>query len=279
LIIPAKPSRLPYIDNIRIFCTALVVLQHAAVTYSGMGSWYYTERSALDLPSMLIFGVFQSHTQAFFMSLFFLLAGYFIPASLERKGPKDFLYDRLLRLGVPLLVYVFALHPLIVKILHPEMNFGAYYSKGLLSLGFVSWTGPLWFVEALLIFTIACVPFARWLKPAPEAPDTKLPAGKMWLLVVLITALAFSIRLVYPVGTSVANLQFCYFAAYVVAFVVGVLAGKHSWIAAISYGSAKRWLIASWCLGLPLWLGSTVAGGAAEGRTDFNGGMNVAALG
>jgi peptidoglycan/LPS O-acetylase OafA/YrhL len=54
---PAKPARLLYIDNLRVFTIALVVLQHAAVTYSGLGSWYYKEAAPLGQAEFLFFGL------------------------------------------------------------------------------------------------------------------------------------------------------------------------------------------------------------------------------
>ena len=39
------------------------------------------------------------------MGFLFLLAGYFTPASLERKGYGRFLGDRFLRFGLPLLAF------------------------------------------------------------------------------------------------------------------------------------------------------------------------------
>lgn len=49
--------------------------------------------------------------QAFFMGLFFLLAGYFTPPALARKGATRFVIARLLRLGLPLLFYGLVLGP------------------------------------------------------------------------------------------------------------------------------------------------------------------------
>ena len=48
------------------------------------------------------------------MGLLFLLAGYFTPGSLERKGYASFLSDRFLRLGLPLLAFGLILGPLTV---------------------------------------------------------------------------------------------------------------------------------------------------------------------
>src|SRR5207248_140871 len=50
--------------------------------------------------------------QAYFMGCFFLISGYFTPGSFDRKGPATFYKDRLLRLGIPLVVFVFLLSPI-----------------------------------------------------------------------------------------------------------------------------------------------------------------------
>lgn len=44
---------------------------------------------------------------------FFLISGFFTPASFDRKGGRAFVRDRLLRLGVPLLVFLLLLRPLV----------------------------------------------------------------------------------------------------------------------------------------------------------------------
>ena len=97
-------SRLLYLDNLRILLTLLVIFHHAAIAYGGSGSWAIKD-PATDEISPIILTVFNAVNQSFFMSAFFLLAGYFTPRSLERKGSKNFIIDRLIRLGVPILVY------------------------------------------------------------------------------------------------------------------------------------------------------------------------------
>ena len=99
-------SRSYYIDRIRVVITALVVLHHTAITYGAPGGWYYKELPN-TIPSLtgVLFIFFVSFNQAYFMGFFFLLAGYFTPASYNRKGPGKFLADRLIRLGIPLAVY------------------------------------------------------------------------------------------------------------------------------------------------------------------------------
>ncbi len=92
-----------FIDRLRVVLTALVIVHHTAITYGGAGGWFYREVTDAALPSSRALTVLCAVNQAFFMGLFFLLAGYFTPSSLARKGTGPFLWDRLLRLGVPLL--------------------------------------------------------------------------------------------------------------------------------------------------------------------------------
>jgi len=101
-----------YVDRIRVVLTAFVVLHHTAITYGAPGGWYYNELPLTLSLSGLLLILFVSVNQAYFMGFFFLLAGYFTPGSYDRKPLGQFVVDRLLRLGVPLLVFAFVLDPL-----------------------------------------------------------------------------------------------------------------------------------------------------------------------
>ncbi len=104
-------ARMAWIDNIRWTVIAMVVLVHACVTYSGLGSWYYKEPSVLDMGEKLVFWVYSIFSQAFFMGLLFFVAATFVPASYDRKGFGRFVADRAFRLGVPALVFMLILDP------------------------------------------------------------------------------------------------------------------------------------------------------------------------
>jgi len=101
-----------YIDRLRTVMTAIVVVFHAAITYGASGGWFYHEVNPSASPSSLLLTIFVSTKQAYFMGFFFLLAGYFTPASLERKGYGRFILDRFLRLGLPLLAFGLILGPI-----------------------------------------------------------------------------------------------------------------------------------------------------------------------
>lgn len=104
-------SRELYIDRLRSVMTAFVILHHTAITYGAPGGWYYNELKPSGTVSSLLLTFFVATNQAYFMGFFFLLAGYFTPPSMERKGYARFLSDRFLRLGLPLLAFMFILGP------------------------------------------------------------------------------------------------------------------------------------------------------------------------
>ena len=258
---------------------ALVVMVHAAVTYSGMGNWFYKEKlsESLDFFSLVFFGVFQSFTQAYFMSILFLFAGYFAVSSLERKGQARFLSDRFLRLGVPTLFFIFVLFPICVMLAEPGIDVVGLYFEGIASFAFLSWTGPLWFALTLLLFSCAYV-LVSGLGGRPVL-RAKVSVWNVLLLTVFIALFSFIVRIFSPIDSSWYNLQLPYFPAYIVAFALGVLLYGSDVFDRIDYRTGKRWLLASLLIGLPLWFFVMLVGGAADGSTLFKGGINWQAAG
>ena len=70
-------QRFGFIDNMRLAMIVLVVCLHSAITYSGLGGWYYKEPTDLPQAEHLGFLVGQCFLQAFFMGALFMLAGHF----------------------------------------------------------------------------------------------------------------------------------------------------------------------------------------------------------
>lgn len=87
-----------------MFLTILVILHHLMITYAGTGGWYYKE-DRQDAAVDALGGWFCSVDQAYFMGLLLLISAYFVPGSYDRKGSARFLKDRLIRLGIPLVVF------------------------------------------------------------------------------------------------------------------------------------------------------------------------------
>lgn len=273
-----KTARLYFIDNIRWFVIVQVVVLHAAVTYSNLGKWYYLEPADLSPLSGLAFGIILSFTQAYSLGLLFLVAGYFVPASFDRKGARKFLRDRAARLGIPALIYMLFVNPAIIYYLLafrwtiPRPPAEQYLLGYILSLEFLGGSGPMWFALALLVFSAAYVA-ARLLRGDQEKKDeeaaeeeAKLPRHRdVVALALIIAAAAFTIRLVQPIGTDVLNMQLSFFASYVALFAVGIAARRRRWLLRIPYSFGMAWLKVALVGGTAFWLALFLFGIGPEG--------------
>jgi surface polysaccharide O-acyltransferase-like enzyme len=280
--IVTEPNRLFFVDNIRWLMIIFVVMIHAAVTYSTLGMWYYTEPAKRDILSLAIFTIYQSFTQAYSMGLLFLIAGYFVPASFDRKGPGKFLRDRVVRLGIPSLIYMLFINTIIIyymltfKWTTPRPPFSQFFQNYILSLDFLSGSGPMWFAFALLIFSAAYAVF-RLFGTGPEnsQQNREFPGHLAAVgLVLIISTFAFFIRLVQPIGTSIMNMQLGYFSQYIVLFIVGTIAYRKNWLFRIPYSFGMIWFKAALIGGSIFWLAILIIGGGVSGDfAKYGGGL------
>lgn len=236
------PSRNASIDHLRIVLTALVILHHTAIVYGGSGGWYWRQEPE-GSSRLLLF--FNAVNQSYFMGFFFLLAGYYTPNSYDRKKAWPFLGDRLRRLGLPLLGYFFVLSPLTIALARTSEGHSFWSGWWLMMQQREFEPGPLWFAEALLIFAVAYAAWRRWI-PGPARNLTQLPNfTTLARTAVLVGAIAFIVRLAFPVGHSIAWLQLGYFPAYVLLFVAGCLTARSQLLDRVSFAEAKPWAIVS----------------------------------
>jgi hypothetical protein len=231
-----------YIDPLRSVLTACVVFHHCAITYGAAGGWFYYERHFDGSPSSLLLTIFTGTQQAYFMGFFFLLAGYFTPSSLDRKGYAKFISDRFLRLGLPLLGFGLLLGPLTAAMVEAAGS-GSFW-------GTVAWlwehkrfiNGPLWFTQALLIFSlIYCGWRALRGSRASGSAMRPLPGFAGWLLsAALVGAASLAIRQVVPTGENVFGLQLGYFSSYIFLFFLGIVARHNGWLNQLTWAHALK---------------------------------------
>ena len=269
--------RFAYMDNIRSLVIFFVVAMHAAVTYSGFGGWYYIEGSSgnLSIPEMVFFGFFQSFIQAWTMGILFFMSAYLTTKALAKRGTLNYLKERLFRLGVPLLIYMFLIHPFIIFILlgiYSDRSLFDNYISYIVGFFWLDATGPLWFVQVLLLF---CIIYAIIKKLFPGSIKiNKITTINIVVIIAIITMVAFLVRLALPIGSSFLNLQFPYFPSYVVMFICGILVGENNLLDKITDVKNIKWLKLTFIIGIPLWAGTMLLGGALEGKEYFNGGFH-----
>jgi len=274
-----KP-RLYFIDNLRILLITLVAMLHLSITYGGAGSWYY--RNVPDEYMLIPLTWHNATVQSFSMGLFFLISGYFTPGSYDRKGPKRFFKERLLRLGIPILCYDFVIGPLIVR---PIVTYGTGGSSGSYINFLIRYyssfhigTGPLWFVEALLIFAGFYVLWRLLKIPASPAQDSKIPGNlSIALFAFALSTVTFIVRIWLPLGWNFEplNFQFPFFPQYICMYIVGVAAYRQNWLARIPDAMGKLWLTVAIILTFILFPALFISGGAASGDISaFMGGFH-----
>jgi glucan biosynthesis protein C len=281
----AAAGRLLFIDNIRVFLTVLVILHHLTITYAGTGNWYYLEGRQDDVVDGLG-GWFCAVNQAYFMGLFLLISAYFVPGSYDRKGPGRFLKDRLVRLGIPLVVFSWIVNPILAYwIFHwdQKMSFWSYFPSKYFGGGELIGQGPLWFVEVLLIFSLAYVA-VRLLAPRGPLPSVvpmPFPRDRMLALFALaLGAAAAALRVPFAIDAfslRPLNLQVGFFASYVALFIVGLVAYRNDWLRQLPDKTGRRWLRIAVFMIL-LWPPTVIALGAASDDLPLKGGLHWQSL-
>ena len=211
------------------------------------------------------FAVFAAFNDMFFMSLLFFLSGLFVWSSLERKGTRTFMRDRMLRLALPFIFALVIVAPLAYYPAYATRNADpsvAGFLRQWLSLG--EWpTGPAWFIWVLLVFDcVAAALFVKWPKFGERlgqlASNANRHPARFFLLLIGMSALVY-IPMVIPLGadswTTIGPFQFqnSRIFHYAVYFFMGVGVGAYGLergLLAPDGMLAWHWL--RWTIAMPL---------------------------
>ena len=239
---------------------------HAAEPFNPWDSWHVVspERSRL-------FGEIVFFPAPWIMPLFMVLAGEAAWRALERQPGREYVRDRLLRIGLPLVAGILVLVPPQVYLerrLRGEFDgsflaFYPHFFDGIYPQGNLSWH-HLWFLAFLLAFAVVTVPLFEWLRgPRGRAVLDRVGAlcdargGLAWLL---LPAVAF--RVAVPLLLPVPAIAYDWSNRVLLlpAFVAGfVLAGEPRVRSAVD----RHWRAA---LGVALVLSAALCGWAWPGN-------------
>jgi peptidoglycan/LPS O-acetylase OafA/YrhL len=255
---PAGPAlagpapRLHYIDWLRVLAVLLLFPYHTLRVFNANDPWY-VKADFLSMP----LSYFLNFISVWHMELLFLLAGVSTFFALRKRSGRQYLGERFLRLGVPLVFGIFVLIP-------PQTYDGARFNSGysasylhyITSGDFLRFNikdggdyyggfgvGQLWFIMVLLLVSIIVLPLLTWGRGG---------RGGAFLQ-------AFSRRLAHPAGWLLAALLLLVFEAlpdptglglfyYLMFFVLGYVAVRGPEFMA----AAERFRLPALALGLPL---------------------------
>jgi len=281
-----QKSRIFYIDNLRIYLTILVILHHISMAYGGSGGWFVNESDffPIDETTQIVFLLFNAINQSYFMAFFFLISGYFIPVSFEKKGGSNYTKDRLIRLGIPLVVYVIFISPLTEFIVRNyAYNQGWTFAEVIINRinNLTIGVDHLWFILALLIFSGFYVLYRKLRPIYMQGSERLFPRDRMIVASILVIAvITFAVRIVSPVDTVyILNFKFGHFTSYVFMFWFGILAYQGKWFDKLGSSQARRWIGIAVCLviALPL-LFILMVDSSAPDITLFMGGLTLESL-
>lgn len=234
-------GRTAWIDNLRVAVILGVIGSHVSVIYALDVGWWYEERTASDIATAVLAGVFAPGL-LFGMGLMFFVAGWFTPPAFDRKGAGRFAIDRLWRLGIPTAAYLF--------VVNPAMNFfGAramgegepvadYFRR-------TYWDdvelGVAWFMAALLMFSLV---YAVWRPRHPVRSEsvTPLKRGDLVKAGVFIAVASFLVRLEFPVlsGDALWTLNLWEYPQMIALFALGVFARERGWLSDALHPQLRR---------------------------------------
>jgi fucose 4-O-acetylase-like acetyltransferase len=302
----SEKKRLIFLDNLKIFFVILVIFTHVLVTYSGRGSWYYyaslNEFYPEDITMIALFMIIG--VAAIFlpsiMGLFFLMGGYFTPKSFERKGTAAFWRERLLRLGIPVLLYVVLINPILYYLLASQGivfppwippllagSFLEYYFNKFQSLSrfveFLTEFSITWFLVVLLIFTAVYTIWTKVVKSNSVHPSIseERPIPRfiyLLLLAIGLGFLSFVVRIPFPIEQWPLGLPIGYMIQYLMMFGVGVVAYRNGWFDQMRRHHVKVWAITIFVVVMLYFTYFFVFVGVEADYTVFFGGPNLEAL-
>ncbi len=164
-------TRIHYLDNLRALAMLLGVYLHGAFAYAepSRSVWIATNPQGSVAIDASIWWI-----HLFRMGLFFLLSGYFAKLMIQRKGLRPFLWNRVIRIALPFVLF----WPLLMVAMTIVFVFAFSYVKepqGLMQVIVAASQNPeaaksstpyttmhLWFLYYLLMFSLIAAVGSRW---------------------------------------------------------------------------------------------------------------------
>ncbi len=229
-------QRVYFFDNLKAFIILLMVVFHIAMGYT---TWDLKWWTVNDIQKNIFFDFFVLETDVYIMPIMFMIAGYFAPMALDKKGIAIFGQDKIKRIVLPWIGGVLLIAPLIA--------YSSFFSRMDMPPNYLSfWKNDFfgqyyqqahyWFLGILALFFLLLT-IAYQFNPTYFKKSEQIIIPPIWFFpafALLTTASFFSgnlffwndawvnVKFVFMVQPVRLLLHLCYFG-------LGVYAWKHSW--------------------------------------------------
>jgi hypothetical protein len=235
----ADSRRLAPIDNLRGVLVAWVIAGHAMLGYTVVGGWPYDEVTEATMPRHLelILGTVLGPTALFVMGTFFFLSGLLASGSIARHGPAGFARQRLVRLGVPWLLFTLLIWPLLMWAAYRSAGHPLPIWEALQARQPFLDSGPLWFVQILLYVSLGHA-LLTW---GGQVRDFHPRAISLVVMAIAIAAASFLIRLWFPARSQqVLDLHVWQWPQCVGLYALGVFVAGQGWAERVPLRTVRR---------------------------------------
>jgi len=206
------------LKNLRAFAIVMVLSFHSVLAYLASQPaapepfdsppYHWLATPILDNQRWLGFDIYAAFQYVALMPVMFFMSGIFVWPSLVRRGSWNFVYGRLVRIGLPFVFGVCLLMPIayypVYRVTAADPGWLAYWQH-LTALPF--WPGgPLWFLWELLAFDLLAVALyltvPRSIEILGRFSASMAEAPSRYFLALLAIAIIAYVPLAYVFGVS-----------------------------------------------------------------------------
>lgn len=244
--IRSEGGRLVFIDVMKVIAIALVITHHAGQAYGpGAADWAVND----DATAVWLDAFFRVNA-AFGMGLMFLIAGYFVPRSYDRKGGSRFLSERWKRIGVPMVLLILFLHVPLAYLAEDTNLSPGEFIRSLYDTGLKTPYFHLWFLGHLLLYSAGYVVMRRYKErrghTQVKVRSTPTDAAVIGFIAAL-TLVTWLVRIPFPIDdwwpiVFVVAAEPAHLPQYVSLFAIGAMAYRGNWLRSLSTRFGIVWL-------------------------------------
>ena len=244
-------QRVLFIDQIKALMIALVIAGHVLNAFVFDWGFYGVHIPSGESHHPLFGGVAiwcMTFLNTFYMYMLFLLSGYFVPRSVQKKGIRQYLSDRLLRLGIPFLVGLLIINN--VSMLLGKLSPSSPFTELPWRAVPLNHLGVLWFLVVLFAFDLL---YCLWVAIRGERfsvdASVAIPKLRSWLISAVVLAFIevvmamqgdfWAVLLRSPLDGLGA--QGSHVVTYAFLFFLGCRASAHRWFEQLDAHLVMRW--------------------------------------